>query len=96
MDCKDNEAEEDSTIPDFKDTGVYVLPEYTDSAFRKVIQAYQDLFRNTPGKTTLACTALHSYFWTGTKGTTTFNQVTGKYLYTQLIVRRLLFILVQA
>ncbi|KAL5496265.1 hypothetical protein EMCRGX_G012510 [Ephydatia muelleri] len=30
MDCKDNDAEEDSTIPDFKDTGVYVLPEYTD------------------------------------------------------------------
>ena len=54
MDSKDNDAEEDSTIPDFKDTGVYVLPEYTDSAFGKVIQTYRDLFRNTPGKTTLA------------------------------------------
>ena len=31
-----------------------VLPEYTDGAFGKVIQTYRDLFRNTPGKTTLA------------------------------------------
>ena len=54
MDCKDNKAEEDSTIPDFKDTGVYVLPGYTDGALGKVIQTYRDLFRNTLGKTTLA------------------------------------------
>ena len=47
MDCKDNDAEEDSTAPNFKDTGVYVLPEYTDGAFGKVIQTHRDLFKNT-------------------------------------------------
>ena len=46
MDCKDNDTE-DSTAPNFKDTGVYVLPEYTDAAFGKVIQTHRDLFKNT-------------------------------------------------
>ena len=72
MDRKDNKAEEDSTVPDFEDTGVYVMPEYTDGAFGKVIQTYRDLFRNTPGKTTLA----QHYIPTSgpaLKGTTSLN-----------------------
>ena len=54
MDCKENDAEEDSTIPKFKDTGVYTLLEVTDAALGKVIQTYRHLFRNTLGKTSLA------------------------------------------
>ena len=40
LDCIDNSAEEDNTVPCIKDTGVYVMPECINGAFEKFIQTY--------------------------------------------------------
>ena len=45
---------EECAIPSFKSTDAFTMPVNADKSFQQLLEKYKDLFRNTPGGTTLA------------------------------------------